>query len=109
VTETPGDAFGRLRADIAGRAATAVTLVNDRDSRLAASVHALIETAKDVSPLLAAMGEVLGLADEFDAEDGHVPAFAGLLRPASRGDRVRRAVLVGIIGEDGINALLGSS
>jgi len=109
VTETLGDAFGRLLDDIAGRAATAVTLVNDRNSSVEASGHALIETAKDVPPLLAAMREVLTVADEFDAEDGHAPALAGLLRPASRGDRVRRAVLAGIIGEDGIKALLGSS
>ena len=109
MTETPGDAFDRLLGDIAGRAATAVTLVNDRNSSLAASGHALIETAKDVPSLLAAMRGVLTVAGEFDAEDGHIPAFAGLLRPASRGDRVRRAVLAGIIGEDGIKALLGSS
>lgn len=43
------------------------------------------------------------------AASGHVPAFAGLLRPASRGDRVRRAVLADIIGEDGLKALPGSS
>jgi hypothetical protein len=30
-------------------------------------------------------------------------------RPASRGDRVRPAVLAGVIGEDGIKALLGAS
>jgi hypothetical protein len=109
MTETPCDAFDRVLDDIAGRAATAVALVNDWNSSLAASGHALIETAKDVPLLLAAVREVLGVAGEFDAEDGHVPAFVGLLRPALRGDRVRRTGLAGIIGGDDIKALLGSS
>jgi hypothetical protein len=54
------------------------------------------------------MRGVLTVAGELDTEDGHVPALAGLLQPASRGDRVRRAALVGMIGEDGIKALLGA-
>jgi hypothetical protein len=109
VTETPADAFDRLLDDIAGRAAIAATLVNDRNSSLAASGHALIETAKDIPPLLAAMRKILEVAAEFDAEDGHVPTFPSLLRPVSRGDRVRRAILAGVIGEDGLKALSGSS
>jgi hypothetical protein len=65
--------------------------------------------ARVTGQILAVMREALTVAAEFDAEDGHVPAFAGLLQPVSRGDRVRRGALAGIIGEDGIKAPLGSS
>jgi hypothetical protein len=89
---------------MAAQSATAITLVSDPNSSLPAAGHALIETAKDVPLLLAAMRQVLEVAAEFDAEDGHVRHTAGLLRPRSRGDRVRRAILIGLVGEDGIAA-----
>jgi hypothetical protein len=41
-----------------------------------------------------------------EAPEGHAPSVSGLLRPASRGDRVRRAFLVGLVGEDGIAAVI---
>jgi hypothetical protein len=65
---------------------------------------ALVATAQDVPPLLAAMRHVLEVAAEFDTEDRHSPRPRGLLHPASRGDKVRRALLVGMVGEDGIAA-----
>jgi hypothetical protein len=53
------------------------------------------------------MRQVLEVAAEFDAEDGLLPRTAGPMQPGSRGDRVRRAILVGLVGlvgEDGIAA-----
>ncbi len=46
------------------------------------------------------------VANEFDAEDGHVPEIGDILRPRSREDRVRRAFLTDLVGGDGIAAVL---
>lgn len=99
-----GEPFDQILDFMAGHSAAAVTLVNDPGSGLKAVSVALLETAKDVPALLAAARKVLEVAAEFDAEDEHVPRAAGLRRPASRGDRVRRAFLAGLVGEDGIAA-----
>lgn len=104
VTSAADDPFERLLDHIAGHSAIAITLVNDPASSLSAVGHALIETAKDVPLLLAAVRKVLEVAGDFDAEDGHVPVTPGQV-PVSRGGRVRQAVLAGLIGEDGIAAL----
>jgi hypothetical protein len=101
-----GEPFDQILDFMAGQSAAAITVVNDAESSLEAAGHALLETAKDVPPLLAAARKVLEAAADFDAEDGHIPAVSGLLRPASRGDRVRRAFLAGLVGEDGIAAVI---
>jgi hypothetical protein len=101
--------FDQLLDFMAGQSATAITLVNDPKSNLEETGHALIETAKDIPPLLAAARKVLEVAAEFDAEDGHAPQVSGFLRPASRGDRIRRAFLVGLVGEDGIATVIPES
>ncbi len=79
-----GEPFDQVLDFIAGKSATAITLVNDPKSSLEAASHALTETAKDVPPLLAAMRKVLEVASEFDAEDGHAPVPPGQ-PPTSRG------------------------
>jgi hypothetical protein len=106
VTTTLGEPFDQLLDFMAGQAAAAVTLVNDPGSDFKATSLALLETAKDVPALLSAARKVLEVAAEFDAEDGHVPQLSGLRQPASRGDRVRRAFLAGLVGEDGIAGVI---
>jgi hypothetical protein len=102
----PGEPYGQVLGLMAERSAAAATLVGDPFSGLKATIVALLETANDVPALLAAARKVLEVAAEFDSEDGHVPQAAGLRQPASRGDRVRRAFLAGLGGEDGMAALI---
>lgn len=101
-----GEPFDQILDSVAGTSAIAVTLVNNPKSNLEDTCLALLDTAKDIPPLLAAARKVLEVAAEFDAEDGHVPHAADLRRPASRGDRVRHAFLAGLVGEDGIAAAI---